>query len=46
VCFKQGRTAAGAKLLSKAFDEAGIDHETIHSTEEQLELVITSRLST
>lgn len=46
VCFKQGRTAAGAKLLSKAFHEAGIDHETIHSTEEQLELVITSRPST
>jgi hypothetical protein len=45
VCFSRGRTAAGAKLLSKALTEAGIDHETVHSTEEQLELVITSRLS-
>lgn len=45
VSFRQGRTAAGAKLLSKAFAEAGIDHEVIHSTEEELELVITSRPS-
>jgi hypothetical protein len=43
VCFTRGRTAAGAKLLSKALAEAGIDHETIHSTEEQLELAITPR---
>lgn len=45
VSFRRGRTAAGAKLLSKALTEAGIDHETIHSTEEQLELLITPRLS-
>lgn len=45
VCFGRGRTAAGAKVLSKAFAEAGIDHQTIHSTEEQLELEITPPLS-
>jgi hypothetical protein len=44
VSFRQGRTAAGAKLLSKAFSDAGIEHETIVSTANQLELVITARL--
>lgn len=43
VCYRHGRTAAAAKALSKALAEAGIDHETIVSPEEELELVITSR---
>jgi hypothetical protein len=44
VSFKHGRTAAGANLLSKAFTEAGLNHEMVVSNEEQLELVITSRV--
>jgi len=43
VSFPRGRTAAGGKLLSKALAAAQIEHETIHSDQEQLELVITSR---
>ena len=42
---RQGRTATAAMLLSTALDEAGIDHETIHSTEEQLELVVRAKPS-
>jgi hypothetical protein len=45
VCYPQGRTTAGGKLLSKAFVQAGIEHELIYSTEDQLDLTITSRLS-
>ena len=45
VCYPQGRAAAGGKLLSKAFAEAGIEHEMIYSTEVQLELAITPRLA-
>ena len=43
VCYRHGRTVAAARALSKALAEAGIDHETIVSPEEELELVITSR---
>lgn len=43
VCYRHGRTAAAAKALSKGLAEAGIEHETIVSPEEELELVITSR---
>lgn len=45
VCCGRGRTAAAAKVLSNALAEAGIVHETIQSEEEELELVISTRLS-
>lgn len=45
VCFGHGRTAVAGKFLSRALTEAGIDHETIQSPEEELELVITRRHS-
>jgi len=43
VCSKHGRTAAAAKVLSRALTEAGIEHETIVSPEDELEVVIASR---
>ena len=45
VCYRHGRTAAAGKVLSNALAEAGIDHETLVSPEEELELIITSRHS-
>jgi hypothetical protein len=45
IAYPQGRAAAGAKLLDKAFAEAGIEHEMIYSTDVELELAITPRLT-
>lgn len=43
LCSREGRTVAGARFLSNALAKASIEHETIQSSVEELELVISSR---
>lgn len=43
LCCREGRTVAGARFMSNALAKAGIEHETIQSPVEQLELVVSSR---